>query len=70
MNLSNDDNVQMLMKECIEIMKANDEFEFPAESYADMRAAGFIFLIIYSACCWGEPGRLCLFPWQEALRSD
>ena len=56
MNLSNDDDVQMLMKECIEIMKALDEFEFPAESYADIRAVGFIFLIIYDACCWGEPG--------------
>ena len=51
-NLSNDDDVQMLMK------------EFPAESYPDIRAAGFIFLIIYNACCWGEPGRLFLFPWQ------
>ena len=63
-NLSNDDDVQMLMKECIEIMKALDEFEFPAESYPDIRAAGFIFLIIYNACCWGEPGQLFLFPWQ------
>ena len=70
MNLSNDDDVQMLMKECIEIMKALDEFEFPAESYADIRAVGFIFLIIYDACCWGEPGWLFLFPWQEVLRGD
>ena len=69
-NLPNDDDVQMLMKECIEIMKALDEFEFPAESYADIRAAALTFLIIYNARRGGEPGRLFLFQWQEALRGD
>ena len=48
-NLPNDDDVQILMKECIEIMKALDDFGFPAGSYADIRAAARTFLIIYNA---------------------
>ena len=69
-NLPNDDEVQMVMKECIEIMKALDEFEFPAEAYADIRAVALTFLVIYNARRGGEPGRLFLFQWQEALRDD
>ena len=67
-NLPNDGDMQLLMKECIEIMKALDEFEFPAESYADIRGAAL--LIIYNVCRGGEPGRLFLFQCQEALRGD
>ena len=69
-NLPLDEDVNMLNDECINIMNSIDILEYPSESYVSIRSATATCLIIFCARRGGEPVRLQLFQWEEALKGE
>ncbi|XP_057292356.1 uncharacterized protein LOC130616083 [Hydractinia symbiolongicarpus] len=69
-NLPEEDDVNMLMSESKKIMSSIDVFDHPANFFVDIRSATATTLIIFCARRGGEPVRLQLYQWQEALRGD
>ena len=70
LSLPNDDDVTRLMDECNKVMSSIDKFDHPANCFVDVRSAAATSLIIFNARRGGEPVRLHLYQWQEALRGD
>ena len=68
--LPKEDDVQMLMKECISIMSSTDVFDYTANAYVSIRSATATYLIIFNARRGGEPVRLDINQWKETLRGD
>ena len=66
-NLPKEDDVKLLNAECIRIMNSIDVFDMPSESFVSIRSATATFLIIFNARRGGEPVRLNLYQWKEAL---
>ena len=70
-NLPSDEDVKLLMNECVEIMGKISDYDFPDPAlYTDIRTATLTYLIIFNARRGGEPGRLFFHQWKEALRGD
>nr|XP_047142833.1 uncharacterized protein LOC124817083 [Hydra vulgaris] len=68
-NLPNED-VQLLIEECNKIMNSIDDFQHPCESFVTIRSATATCLTIFNARRGGEPVRLHLFLWNEALNKQ
>ena len=68
-NLPSDSDVQILLDECRLLMNI-DAFEFPTDNYLKIRSAVITTLVIFNARRGGEPVRLTLKQWQEALSGD
>jgi len=66
-NLPKEDDVVTLNNECKTIMSSIDVFDLPTESFVNIRSAVVTFLIIFNVRWGGEPIRLRLYQWQEAL---
>ena len=69
-NLPKDEDVAMLMEECKVIMNSIDAFAYPSDLFTNVRAAVATALIIFNARRGGEPVRLQLFQWQEAINGE
>ena len=69
-NLPRDEDVQKLADECHKIMNSIDIFDFNATSYVLVRSAVATSLIIFNARRGGEPVRLRLKQWEEALKGE
>ena len=69
-NLPNNDDVQLLIEECNKIMTSIDVYTHPSESFATIRSATATCLIIFGARRGGEPVRLQLYQWAEALNGE
>ena len=65
--LPNSQDVEQLMDECVKIMSNIDLLDFDSE-YIDVRAATATYLIMFNARRGGEPVRLLVSQWEEALR--
>lgn len=59
-NLPKNEDVKMLITECKKIMSEMDSYAYPAQSYIKIR----------SACRGGEPVRLQLYQWEEAVQGE
>ena len=70
LNLPRNDDVQLLLHECEEVMKTADMFDISGDSYVSLRAATVTYLIIYNARRGGEPVRLQVQQWKEALNGE
>ena len=68
--LPNEEDVQILIDECEKIMSSTDVFDYSAKSYVPIRSATATFLIIFNARRGGEPTRLAISQWEEALRGE
>ena len=69
-NLPKDEDAAMLMEECKVIMNSIDAFAYPSDLFTNVRAAVATALIIFNARRGGEPVRLQLFQWQEAINGE
>ena len=69
-NLPRDEDVQKLVDKCHKIMNSIDIFDFNATSYVLVRSAVATSLIIFNARRGGEPVRLRLKQWEEALKGE
>ena len=58
------------MDECKKITSSINEFEHPSNSFVTIRSATATSFIIFNARRGGEPVRLQLYQWQEALRGE
>ena len=63
-NLPKDDDIKMLMEECTKIMSV-DVFDYPHDSFVNIRSATATCLIIFNTRRGGEPVRIQLYQWQE-----
>ena len=70
MNLPRDEDVQMLLDECHAIMTSADVFDFASNSFVSIRSATATVLIIFNARRGGEPVRLRIKQWQEAVNGE
>ena len=68
--LPKDDDVQLLLTECHSITASLDPLLYPVDEYVKVRSAVATFLIIFCARRGGEPVRLQLFQWDEAVNGD
>ena len=66
-NLPKEDDVQLLNEECKKIMNSIDRFDLPSESFINVRSATATYLIIFNARRGGEPVRLKIHQWKQAL---
>jgi len=69
-NLPNDDDVQMLLSECEEVMKSADVLDISSANFVPVRAATATYLIIFNARRGGEPPRLVIRQWEEAVNGE
>lgn len=69
-NLPSNDDVEMLLKECKSIMNNIDQFELTSEVFLKVRSATVTTLIIFNARRGGEPVRLTIKQWEEALSGE
>ena len=65
--LPNDEDVKMLLDSCKKIMENIDYLDFGNE-YINVRSAAATYLIIFNARRGGEPVRLLIDQWEEALQ--
>ena len=63
-NLPKDDDIKMLMEECTKIMSVV-VFDYPHDSFVNIRSATATCLIILNTRRGGEPVRIQLYQWQE-----
>ena len=70
LNLPRNYDVQLLLNECEEVMKTADMFDISGDSYVSLGAATVTYLIIYNARRGGEPVRLQVQQWKEALNGE
>ena len=69
-NLPKEDDVKMLLDECNSVM-GQCQLEFPDPNcYVNMRSATLTCLIIFNARRGGEPSRLSINQWEEAMRGE
>lgn len=69
-NLPKEDDVKMLLDECNLIM-GQCQLDFPDPNcYVNMRSATLTSLIIFNARRGGEPSRLSIKQWEEAMRGE
>ena len=59
----------MLMEDCTKIMSV-DVFDYPHDSFVDIRSATATCLIMFNARRGGKPVRLQLYQWQEAINGQ
>ena len=57
----------LLNNECKKIMNSIDAFDMPEDTFVNIRSAVATYLIIFNARRGGEPVRLRLHQWKEAL---
>ena len=69
-NMPKDDDVQALMVECRNIMSSIDRLNIPSEEFVKIRSAVATYLIIFCARRGGEPVRLQLYQWDEAVKGE
>ena len=69
-NLPKDDDICILMEECNKIINSIDIYDHPSQSFVNIRSATATLLIIFNARRGGEPVRLQLYQWEEALRGE
>ena len=69
-NLPRDDDVNMLLEECVSIMNSIGVFDLNSQSFVTIRSAAATCLIIFNARRGGEPVRLQLHQWKEALKGE
>ena len=62
-----DDDVRLLMEECYEILNTINPYDYPSNTYVIVRSATATSLIIFCVRRGGEPVRLQLYQWQEAV---
>ena len=70
LNLPRNDDLQLLLKKCEEIMTYAVIFHIPGDSYVSPRVATVTYLIIYNARRGGEPLRLQVQQWKEMLKGN
>ena len=68
-NLPSDGDVDALLDECRLLMKV-DTYDLPTDNYLKIRSAVITTLIIFNARRGGEPVRLILKQWEEALTGE
>ena len=69
-SLPSEDDVTMLLDECKTIMSSFSKLEFPAESFTIVRSAAATCLTIFNGRRGGEPVRLRVHQWHEALSGE
>ncbi|XP_066911407.1 uncharacterized protein [Clytia hemisphaerica] len=72
-NLPKEEDVTLLLNECSSIMAKTDPMAFPKnidDKYTNIRAATVTCLIMFNARRGGEPSRLFMEHWNEALRGE
>ena len=65
--LPKEDDMKMLMAECTNVMENINIMDFGNE-FINVRAATATYLIMFNARRGGEPVRLLISQWQEALQ--
>ena len=70
MNLPKDKDVTLLLDECKTVIESIDEYDYPANSFTNIRSALVTILIIFCARRGGEPVRLQMYQWYEAKNGD
>jgi len=70
LNLPKNDDVNLLITECKNIMENIDVFEHPSKSFCIVRSATATFLTIFCARRGGEPVWLQLYQWKEAVTGE
>ena len=69
-HLPKDDDVKMLIDECKAIMSSINHFDHPSGCFIDIRSATATTVIIFNARRGGEPVRLQIYRWHEALNCE
>ena len=69
-NLPKNDDVRLLMEECKKTMQSIDKFEHPANAFVNVRSAAVTALTIFCARRGGEPARLQIYQWNEAVNGE
>lgn len=69
-NLPKNEDVQKLLQECKNIMNDIDMLDVVSKQFVAVRAAAATYLTIFNARRGGEPVRLTLTQWEEALRGE
>lgn len=69
-SLPNNDDVKMLLEECVKVMESADVFDVLSSQYINVRSATATYLIMFNARRGGEPVRLLIRQWEEALNGD
>ena len=70
-NLPKEDDVKILLDQCTKIMSECRPLDFPEpSSFVNIRSAVLTCLIIFNARRGGEPSRLVIQQWEEALRGE
>ena len=70
MNLPKDEDVTLLLNECKTVIESIDEYDYPTNSFANIRSALVIILIIFSARRGGESVRLQMYQWDETKNGN
>ncbi|XP_066914461.1 uncharacterized protein [Clytia hemisphaerica] len=70
--LPKEEDVQLLLQECDSTMAKVDPLSLKISdaSYCNLRAAVVTCLIVFNARRGGEPGRLSISQWEEALKGE
>ncbi|XP_066936229.1 uncharacterized protein, partial [Clytia hemisphaerica] len=70
--LPKEEDVQLLLQECDLIMEKVDPYNLKVTdaSYCQLRSAVVTCLIVFNARRGGEPGRLSINQWNEALKGE
>ena len=68
--LPNNEDVQKLLDGCIEVMTSINVFNAFSEQFVTVRAATATYLIVFNARRGGEPVRLLISQWEEALKGE
>ena len=69
-NLPKDEDVDMLLTECKNVISQINCYDYPAQSYVSIRSAVATYLTIFCARRGGEPVRLQLYQWKEAVQGE
>ena len=69
-DLPSNEDVRLLMNGCEEVMKSIDVMDIHSSNFIPVRAATSTYLIIFNARRGGEPLRLLMNQWDEALKRE
>lgn len=69
-SLPKDDDVKALTQECERVMSSVDVYDFDSKAFIPVRSALATTLILFNARRGGEPVRLRIKQWEEALKGE
>ena len=69
-NLLKNDDVRLLMEERKKLKQSVDKFDHPANAFVNFRSATVTALKIFFGHRVGEPPRLQIYQWHEAVNGE